>query len=133
VLGQAEQTHGLGVFGIEIDGPGQMNNGGRIIGGVVLDHAEIEVEIGIMRVLVQRNVEVRPRLLELAAVKIGEPEFGVCLGGVERAELGKRIGAAVRDYCFEDADGFVIVTFVEETDPAMILLAGRTPNETAPE
>jgi hypothetical protein len=53
--------------------------------------------------------------------------------GVERTQLGKRVGAAVRDHVLENADGFVIMPFVEETDPAMILIAGRTPHQTAPE
>jgi hypothetical protein len=66
-------------------------------------------------------------------VKVGEPELGMCLGRVERAELAERVGAAARDHVLENADGFVIMTFVEETDPAMILIAGRTPYQTAPE
>jgi len=75
----------------------------------------------------------RARPLELAAVEVGEPELGMSLGGVEGAELGERIGAAARDHFLENADGFVILPFIEETDSAMILIAGRTSYETVPE
>ena len=110
-----------------------MFDGGRVIAGAVLDRAQVAREVGVARILGQCHREVVARAVELAAMKVREPQLGVRLGGVERTQLGEGVRAPVVNQFLQHARGFVVVTFVEQTNAAVIMVARGTAQEPCPE